>query len=58
METMKIAGKDYNIIGAVKSETTRGLVSLVDIQLMSDERWMELANSSQNQAKLKKFGLK
>lgn len=36
METMKIAGKDYNIIGAVKSETTGGLVSLVDIPLMTE----------------------
>ena len=43
--TYEIAGKAYPILGYVSSPQT-GSVPLVDLPMMSDERWMELCRES------------
>jgi len=45
VEIYKIADREYPIIGYVTSPQT-GTVPLVDIPMMSDERWEELCRES------------
>ena len=40
--TYEIAGREYPILGYVTTPQT-GIVPLVDLPMMSDERWNELA---------------
>lgn len=45
METYEIAGRAYPILGYVTTWQT-GTVPLVDLPMMSDERWNELAREN------------
>lgn len=55
---MVINGKEYPVIGKVKSEFLCGLeVPILDIPMMSDERWMELVNSPEQIERRRKRSL-
>ena len=43
MKKVEIGGKMYPVKGMVESSIAGGLVPLVDIPMMSDERWNQLA---------------
>lgn len=43
MKTVEIGGKMYPVKGMVASEVAGGFVPLVEIPMMSDERWNQLA---------------
>ena len=43
MKTVEIGGKVYQVKGKVESDVAGGFVPLVDIPMMSDERWNQLA---------------
>ena len=43
MKTYELNGKHYPVLGAVKSDVLGIGVPLLDIPLMSDEQWRELA---------------
>lgn len=43
-ETMNIGGQEYPIIGYIENEIC-GIVPLVDIPMMSDEKWNQLAEA-------------
>lgn len=42
---MKINGIDYPVIGETKSLVTGTMVPILDIPMMSDERWKELTST-------------
>ena len=42
---MKVNGIDYPVIGMAKLEKLGCEVPLLDIPMMSNERWMELTNT-------------
>ena len=44
-ETMNIGGQEYPIIGYVENEIY-GIVPLIDIPMMSDEKWNQLAEAN------------
>lgn len=46
METYEIAGRAYPVSGYVHVEQLGRAVPLLDIRMMSDERWEELARES------------
>ena len=50
---MIINGIDYPIIGEVTSKKTGETYPLLDIPMMSDERWKELTNSPEQIARRK-----
>ena len=48
---MKLNGIEYPVIGMVRSEFLRKEVPLLDIPMMSDERWNELAKEQNEKRK-------
>lgn len=55
---MIISGKDYPVIGTVKS-TVLGNVSVpvLDIHMMSDEKWVEMTNTPEQIERRRKMSL-
>lgn len=53
---MIIGGKEYPVIGYVKSDVVPYDVPLVDIPMMSDERWNELARQNAVENYIREFG--
>lgn len=43
MNTYELAGKQYPILGGVFSLSADGIVPLIDLPMMTDEQWQELA---------------
>ena len=56
MNTMKIGDRDYNIIGQVRVKDSDRTIPLVDMPMMSDERWNELAGENAVNNYRKEFG--
>lgn len=56
MNTMKIGDREYNIIGQVRVKDSDRTIPLVDIPMMSDERWNELAGENAVNNYRKEFG--
>lgn len=56
METMKVGGRSYRVTGYVRSDTVPKPVSVLDIHLMSDERWHELSRKNAVENYTREFG--
>lgn len=54
METMMIRGKEYPVIGHV--QIGNAVKPIVDIPMMSDERWNELSRENAVENYIKEFG--
>ena len=54
---MKVNGIDYPVIGMAKLEKLGCEVPLLDIPMMSDERWMELTNTPEQIELRRKYGI-
>lgn len=50
METMKIGGQEYLVIGTVRIENLGLTLPVVDLPMMSDERWKELEAEGRRRA--------
>ena len=56
METMKVGGRSYRVTGYVRSDTVPKPVPVLDIPMMSDERWNELARKNAVENYTREFG--
>ena len=54
---MKVNGIDYPVIRMAKLENLGCEVPLLDIPMMSDERWMELTNTPEQIELRRKYGI-
>ncbi len=52
---MVVNGIDYPVIGETKSESLKRVIPILDIKMMSDERWVELTNTPEQIELRKKF---
>ena len=55
MKTMNIYGREFNVIGEVKSKTGQ-TVPMLDIPMMSDEKWSRLCVESARKHFVEAFG--
>jgi len=55
-KTMNVNGIDFRVIGEVKSEQLGKSIPMLDIPMMSDERWQELCVESARKHFVKEFG--
>ncbi len=56
MDVMKILGRSYPVLGQIKVKNSERTIPLVDIPMMSDERWNELAGENAVNNYRKEFG--
>lgn len=55
---MVISGKDYPVIGTVKSKVLGNVsVPVLDIHMMSDEKWVEMTNTPEQIERRRKMSL-
>lgn len=56
METMKVDSREYRVTGYVRSSTVPKPVPVLDIPMMSDERWHELSRKNAVENYTREFG--
>ena len=54
--TVEVEEEKYSVIGG-KKDDSGNLVPILDIPLVSDEKWIERANSPENQRMLSELGI-
>lgn len=56
MDVMKILGRSYPVLGQIKVKDSDRTIPLVDMPMMSDERWCELGRENAVNNYRRKFG--